>query len=639
MSEACQNYHILIKLFPLLCIVAFTGFVQGRGFLWCIVAGTALYHVLNFTIPLVLGNLGFLLPNHYSAVMITVSVVLVAIGAYSLQKAVWSGGLRERISALRFRPHWFDIPILLAVAQAFKNVGIEHRFGWVEGPGFFDAANYHVPRALMWSWHGNMEPYMTPVWQMIAHPFGGSASLLSPVLFGCGWLGGGYASEVLSLGGAAAVAMLGRSFGFSGRGALLAAVAFISFPPVGLRMSDVNTDIAGTFPIIAAAALFRGAGSLGEAVFLFLALTGLGSACKQYAGFVAAPIGLMLAYPSFKRIFTDVRVIGAGFAGGVVAAVFMFLSLRPVYLAFGDFSGGGTAVGLTNFAIGLGPTWSALMYYLLTTVFDPFSFLPDNWQLFGTQYTRRGLFEALHVNQIYNFFGHTTFGDFSMMSQERNKTGMLSILILPWLIMGFKKGTRWLVFGSFTIICLFQYAPLATNHVGARFAILPLAAFALLWGGRANTRPALVALCILVALLCDRNYLEGRGWAEEYNPLTEQNRDLFPLVKSDTIILLSSSLPQDAFVAGRLAQARFEYVVCPQDGDWTRTLTEYRKGYKWFLFSTKEANPMPGPNFPTLLSPPCKAVALNELRSSLTKAGWKYQRNFDRSQLELWTLQ
>jgi len=564
-------------------------------------------------------------------VMITVSVVLVVVGMASIKPLVRS------LAAFRYAPKWIDLPIALAIGQAIKNCFIEWRFSWVEGPVFFDAANYHVPRALMWSWHGNMEPYQTPVWQMLGHPFGGSASLLSTVFYGCGWLGGGVSSEVLSLGAAAAVALLSMSFGFSGRASLLGALVFISFPPIGLRLSDVNTDIAGTFPVIAAAALFRTAGSLKESVFLFVALTGLGAACKQYAGLVAAPIGLMLAIPHMRKIVTDWRILAAGLGGAAVAAFFFVISLRPIYLAFGDLSGGGTAVGLTNFAIGLGATYSALMYYILTTIFDPFSFLPAEWDLFGSHFTRKGLFEALHVHDIFVFFGHSTFGDFLELSQERNKTGVLSILFLPWLLLGLKKGTRLSALAIFVVVCLFQYAPLATNHVGARFAILPLAAFALLWAGRANTRPVVVSVLLIAALLCDRMYLSKRGWGSSYVPELEQNRDLSPIVQNDPVLLVPYSLSQDALVAGKLGQVRFEYIVCPADDNWVKALSDYKQHYKWFMFSLKEPRTVPGPTFKTVLGPPCKAITLDELRNWLTAAGWKQKQILNRSNHELWT--
>jgi len=177
----------------------------------------------------------------------------------------------------------------------------------------------------------------------------------------------------------------------------------------------------------------------------------------------------------------------------------------------------------------------------------------------------------------------------------------MPLLALPWLILGVKRGYRRIVAALFLFLCVAQFSPLAINHVGARFAILPLAAFALLWGVRAQTWPFTVSLVVLCSLLVGREYLKVKGepsFLPHYRVEIEPYRDVAPLVKDETLLLLAQPLSVDALVAGRLAQTRFQHVSCPLDGDWVKLFKELKQQSRWFMFSVSDQpSVIPGPSF------------------------------------------
>src|SRR5437867_10567269 len=105
------------------------------------------------------------------------------------------------------------------------------------------------------------------------------------------------------------------------RSSLVAALAFFSFPAVGPRLVEVNTDIAAAFPLLAAWVLVARAGSVAEAAFLFPALCSVGVACKANV----APAVLVLAIALFgsrlRAVILDRRPLRAAAAGTLLAAI------------------------------------------------------------------------------------------------------------------------------------------------------------------------------------------------------------------------------------------------------------------------------------------------------------------------------
>lgn len=621
MSDTCGFYALLLQLMPFLCVLAFSRAATSRGLLWITVSGITLYHVTNLTLALVLGSLGVLTPLVYRGAILALMVGFLLSGL---------GGARillSEVRRIRYSPQWVDLIIAVALLVAAWNIYVEYRFGWARGPVYFDAAHYHIPRALLWSWHGTIDPFDTSEWVQIGLPVGGSASLLPTVFVGCGWLGGNFSTLVLALGGACAIALIGRGFGLPGRALLLAALAFLSFPVVGLRLSDVSTDLASTYLVLAAIALARTT-SLRTSLLLYPLLVGAAIACKQYAGFVAVPAALALFLPRGREIARDPRSLYAGMLGTVVGMSLLALSLRPTVVAFNDIMGGRGGREQSTLEGGWDAVKMSLSYYTLITVSDVVNTLPDSSQA--------AIFSKRQLANIFEYLGlypGLIAGEFH---QERSVTGVLSVLFLPWLLFGVRAKRRLLALSALVVIFAVNFAPLNPNPVGARFFILPLAAFALLWGARAASRPLVVSLLVTGALVYDCNYLERRGRDRVYDPQAESNRELSPIVRSEPILLMAADMSQDSFTSGRLGQVRFEYASCPRDGNWSSAFRSYRQNYKWFLFSLKDEQVIPGAAFESAFGPPCKKTTLENLRQALRDAGWSLHQRIDSMNSELW---
>jgi len=627
MSDTCRQYALLMMLLPVVSAISVSHHAAKRGFAWCVMVGALLYHLFNFGTVLILGTAGALTVQNFRCAMWAYA------GIAGLAAIVRLPSLVRAVVGIRYRPSIVDLPLAAAAWLVARLLCHDARFNWTEGPTLFDAMNYHIPRALQWIWHGSIEPYRTSIWQQVGHAYGGTASAVTPVFYGCGWLGSAFNTEVYSIGAAAAVFVSARALGLSGRGAWAAALAFMSFPAVGLRLADVSTDIAASFPVLAGTALFLARDSLAQGAFRFVALVGLGTACKQYVAFPAVPIAVMLFAPHVRELLSR-RCLTAIAAAGLVGITMCALSFYPIYRLFGSFTGGSSATGLTTFGVGIPGMIDALQSTFISWLFEPLGGLPDQ--------QRAAVFYGLHVADLFRMFFIDTDPNGPRLDHEHVRSGILPVIFLPWLLLGVKRGHRMFALLGFLAICLFQFSPLARNHVGARFAIIPLAAFALLWGARASRSAlsgVLVACCVVVALWCDHRYLTGwHAWTDSYNPDKEDNLDVATAVKSDTILVLSSELSTHAFIAGRLGNVRFEYFNCPPDGEWVKALTEAKAGYRWFLFSRISKQTVPGPTYQTTLGEPCSSISLDDLRAWLTTAGWSPALT-TASHNELWTAQ
>jgi hypothetical protein len=624
--EPCIVFSLLHVALPFLYILSFARYASKHGFSWCLVAGLVMYQVSLFTITLSLGHLGLLAPVYYRTVMVALSGILVLAGAAGAPSLI------RAIGAIRYTPTWMDIPVVACVAVLLLNlhrqvVGVD----WSLGTGSFDSLGYHIPRALLWSWHGNFEPWRASVFQQIGAAYGGAATLLPLIFLGCGWLGAAWTAAALAVGAATAVFVIGKSFGLSDRAALIAFLTFLSFPAVGLRFDDVSTDIAAAFPVLAAVVFFRTAPTLQEGVFWFLALVGLGAATKQYAAFAVIPIGVALLVPHGKAVFR-LRVLRAGIIGGLLASVFVLLSLLPIYKLFGDFAGGSRAWRLSTLRGGYYDVFRTTAFTLVNWAAEPLGVLPIHY--------RDQVFYALRLDRLYELLWVKPQDWLPHFDQEHTRGGVVPLLALPWLILGVERGYRRIVAALFLLLCVAQFSPLAVNHVGARFAILPLAAFALLWGVRAQTWPLVVSLVVLCSLLAGREYLKVKGESSllpHYRAEKEPYRDVAALVKDETLLLLAQPLSVDALVAGRLAQTRFQYVSCPLDGDWVRQFQESKQQSRWFMFLVSDQpTVIPGPSFESTLGPPCRAITIDQLKRWLDAAGWKFMLS-SFADHELWT--
>lgn len=630
MPESCQAYSNLMIAVPVLCVLSVVHRAPERGLAWCVMVGALLYHLFCFLVALVLGNVGLLSPQSYRWSMAAFAAGLLAAAVVQLP------ALGRALLRIRYRPALQDVPLAAAAWIALRVFYHDWHFNWAEGPLQFDALNYHIPRALQWVWHGSFAPFRTSIWQQVAHAFGGTAVSVSPVFLGCGWLGSAFNTQVFTVGASAAVAVIGRALGLSGRGAVAASLAFLSFPAVGLRLADISTDMAAAFPVLAATALFFCRDSLRQGAFLFVALVGLGTACKQYVAFPTVPIAVILFWP-LRRKMLERRVLAALLAGLFVGAFFCVLSFYPIYQNFGDLSGGGTARSLTTLDSGWAGVSNALGFTFVGWFSEPLVVVP--------QPLRGELFQGLALDRLFALWGVPSAETGPELDYEHIRSGFLPLILVPWLLLAVPRGRRWGVLAVFAAICLAQFSILAANHVGARFALVPLAAFALLWGARVSLSlgvgGALASVAasamIAFALWCDLGALQRwHAWADRYVPEREQNREVSEAVRGDTVLLLSRGLSTDAMVAGRRADLRFEYLNCPLDGDWTRMLSDLREGHRWLLFAEASGPTVPGPTYESLLGPPCSEITTEELRQWLQAAGWKHSTTTS-SRFELWS--
>jgi len=622
MSETCKLYAVLMMVLPLLFVASVGHRSRDKGFAWCIMTGAILYEVFSFTVPLVLGNVQALTVDYYRRAMWACG------GAVGLVALMRLPALVRSLLAIRYRPRWEDIPLGIGLLLVWRIIRHDHQANWVFGPGQFDAMSYHIPRALQWIWSGGMEPYRTSIWQQVGLAYGGSAAVVSPVLYGCGFLGSAFNTFVYTIGASASLFVIARALGLSARASLAATLAFLSCPAIGLRFADVNTDITAAFPVMAATAFFLTRDSLSQGAFRFFALVGMGTACKQYVAFPAVPIGLTLFWPHLREL-RSLRSIGSVSLGILCGLSACALSFYPIYRGFGDLTGGGVAHDLSTIRGGWSAVIETLEFTLVGWLFEPLGLVPVT--------PRAEIFQSFHIAQLFKYVGIDVGPGGPSFDNEHNRSCVLSPIFLPWLLLAVQRGRRMYVLCGFLIICLAQFSLLAVNHVGARFAIIPLAAFSLLWGARAARNGFVVSSFVLFALWVDFRYLvDWHKWEDAYRPEAEMNKPLAERVRGDTVLLLSSGLSVDAFVAGRQGQVRYTYVNCPLDGDWVKMLRDLAQRYRWFLLPTTQERFVPGPVFESRLGGECEPLTVGEIRTRLAQAGWRFDR-LDLQRLELWT--
>jgi hypothetical protein len=368
-------------------------------------------------------------------------------------------------------------------------------------------------------------------------------------------------------------------------------------------------------------------------VFLLVALVGLGMACKQYVLFSAAFVLLVFAYIYRRRIWTRASIAPAA-AGGLVALFFLFLSYYPVYVAFGDVVGG--FMGREHSVIGRGfdGMRDSVAFNLISWLAEPLSVLPRS---VGLEW-----FEFLGFSRLCEIATLGRSADFLPQYNGNDlRSGIIPLLALPWLVMALPRGYRIIAFVGFILLVAAQTAPISLNITG-RFVIIPLAAFALLWGKRAESRPLIVGLLALTSLLISRDYFGMQEFVPkvttQWFPERGECPELSGSVGGDTMLLLTRSLSTDAAVSTRDGRTKFEYVSCPDDDDWPRHLQNLRSRYKWFAMYPETGKMTPGPMYETLFKKSCagKTVTLEQMKGWLIQSGWNFVGR-QKCGLDLWS--
>ncbi len=621
MTEVATALHLVL---PPLSILATGRLAKSRGIVWTVVAGLALYESALLVFGLLLGYLGRLRAPWPLAFWCLAVLALLGLAAWGA-RAFWNAA-RAGLASLRPRPG--DVFLGLGVLTTAYLVGLQIARDWTEGATAFDSLSYHIPRVLQWAWHGSFRPWPTAVWQQVGLPAGGDVVLLPGVLLGIGWLGGAWTTVWLSLGAAAAVFAASRGLGAGPRPSFVAALAFLSFPAVGPRLADVNSDMAAAFPLLAAWVLTTRARSLREGAFLFPALCGVGVACKANVAPAALVLAVALFGRRFRAVLADRRAVAAAAGGTLFAALVCAGSYLPVRRLFGDFVGGGEGRVLISYLRGPAGVARAISFGVLHWAVEPLALVPEP--------PRFNLLDAAGVNRLYDALGAGTRESwYPAINPETNRSGVFPLLALPWLLAALPRRKR--VAGALLYLALLLalFAPLNPNCYASRFAVVLLAAFAVLWGMAAARSPALVTLLTIASLAVEARYLRWRDLPHlQTLPAPDRNARIAAAVGSHTLWLLSGSLSVDAQIAGRHADVRFEYLACPPDGDWVRLLAHARQESPWLLLNDNSPDVATGPGYESAFGRPCPNVPVSSLQGALEEAGW--QLAFEEYGFQVW---
>jgi hypothetical protein len=602
---------ILHVALPPLSILAMGRLAPRRGLVWIVVAGLALYESALLSVGLLLGHLGLLRAPRPLIIFSLVTAVLLALAVTGAAPA-WKAA---RAVLARLKPRAVDVFFAAAAIMTVYLIGLQIARDWTLGTVNFDSLSYHIPRALLWSWHGSFRPWPAAVWQQVGLPVGGDAMLLPGVFLGIGWLGSGWATAWLSFGAAAAVYAATRDLGLGRRSSLLAALAFFWFPAVGPRLVEVNTDIAAAFPVLAAWVLVTRATSMAEGAFLFPALCAVGVACKSNVALAVLVLAIALFWSRLRAVLVDRRALLAGVAGTLLAALICVASYLPVYRLFGDLVGGSEGWGHSSVRNGPGAA-RATLFGTLHWLVEPFALVSEP--------PRFDLLDRLGLGRAYRALGAGTRERwYPAVDPNTNRSGVFPFFALPWLLAALPKRKRLSGTLIFLGLLLALFAPLHPNCYASRFAVVLLAAFAVFWGFRAARQPAFVALLLLASLAADAVVLHWRivpRLADARAP--DRNIAIAAALGPHTLWLLNGSLSSDAQIAGRRANVRFEYLSCPRDGDWVRHFEEARRTSPWLLLNVNAPKLGTGPAYGSAFGPPCPGLMIPDLQRVLSMAGW-----------------
>ena len=614
--DTCALYRVLNVALPFLFIMSFSRRISQRGFGWVVLAGITSYQVSLFLLAMGLGHLEALraVPYRIGFLSLTISTAWFALRGLP--------ALGKSLLAIRYRPRWGDSLIGAACVVSVLSFYFQWVNDWSIAPSHFDSVGYHITRALLWFDQGNFDAWRTANWHHIGLPLGGDAELQPTIFLGCGWLGAAWVGMVDTIGAVVALFMIQVAYGINTRGALLGALAFLSIPSVGLRINEVNTDMAAAFPVLAGVAFFLFSQSISRGVCVYIALIGLGMAAKGYVLFAAIPISIVLFTPRFGELWRAPGIVRFSLLGGSLAVVFFLFSYGPVYAAFGSFYGGESGQRLSAY----GHAWREIglttLIHLVTWLFEPLMVVPND--------NREAVFAFFKLNEIYEWLGLSARW-FPQLHSGENRTGIFPLVLLPWLLMAVKRGYRTIVFVLVVAVFCSVTSPMNLNLGAPRFALLSSALFAVLWGARGARNPVVVGLLVLASSWVSFDYLKRHGitkWVPHYTEEIEPYRNVGEVMAGEPLLIFSRGLATEAFASGRHGRWRFAYIDCPPEGmtyrDW---LTSLKERSHWIGVELDSPASRFGPLFRSNLGPVCPEVTRERLRQELEGAGWRYYAN------------
>jgi hypothetical protein len=592
-----------------------------------LVGGIALYQLLLFVIGTALGLTQQLTTRNYAALTWGTALVLLALA--------WRGGVRSRFP---FTSRWLltrrGTAALLAALLVALAWGIELAYDVGYGTLHFDGLWYHIPRMMFWLQQRGFAAWPTPVWQQIGLPVGADVVLGQNVFLGNGWRGIGYVTCLLSAGAAACVYLVALDFRLSRWQAAMTTLLFCSFPGIGLRIWSVNSDITAAFPVLASYVLLRRVADIRRGLALFLILNGLAGACKP----TVAPLALLLdlvALWQCKGRIARLRSPALPLAGLLLAMALILASFWPVYATFADFLGGDGGRGIKSSTGGQffhGVAMSAGHWLL-----EPLGYL--------TPFQEGRVKEV--ATAVYNAFGaRITELPPSWKpwpAQDLGRTGLVSVLLLPALLVSFPRRARLPAALLFAAGFCAASGMILYDSYNARYIVVLLAGYALIWGAAGFFRrgrgrwvlAGLVALNVfaLLGVVSMRYYLDRTRTTQpggsNYYISPEDRGSIARSLAGRPLQIITNESP-DALLVGPGMEFPLAYLSCPADGDWEQEL--HRAATTSNLLALVHGGHDSLLAGPTWHRPGFHAcpdpISVQRLEDALLSAGWRvYRRN------------
>jgi hypothetical protein len=624
-----ERYNLLTLLlyisFPLLCILAIPPASRPGALAQRLVFGIALYEFLLFAGGMALGLTNHLTPRAYGAFTWSAALVLLA--------QSWRNGIRfDPAFVLRWiRTRRGTAAVLLAGIMTIA-FALQLGFDTIYGTRHYDGLWYHIPRMIFWLQQQGFAAWTTPVWQQIGLPAGADVVLGQKIMLGLGWNGIGYVTLLLSVGAIACIYIAALDLHLSRWHAAMTAILFSSFPGVGLRIWSVNSDMAAAFPVLASFVVLHRVRDMKHGLALFMLLNSLAIACKPTVAPLALLLGCIALWQCRKNILS-LRKVALPCAALLMAVVIVASSFWPVYATFSDILGGnyGRGIKVASVAEFSQAVTLSTGHWLL----EPLGYLtPIRERLIKgiakTVYTALGA-EFKELPERYK----------PWPSQDVGRTGLASILMLPLLLAGLPRragigAALLLLLGYMSSSGMIRFEP-----YNARYIVVFLAGFALLWGGsrlfqhgkRRWVLTAMVTLnvCALIGVVATRFYLDANITSQPgraYHYLADDDRKTIAGTLAGRPLLVITNESLDALLVGTGIDYPLNYLICPADGDWEREMRKASLKSNWLaLVHDGRKSMLTGPIWDRPGSHSCtEQVSTQQLEDALSRAGWQHYR-------------